>query len=83
MSGSGHGTKLGITDGSGEAILRFRRERRRRCGNLVPRFMRIAAERLAEKEQLIFVALAPFADQKMQPHFDADSDRQRAIHGVR
>jgi hypothetical protein len=44
--------------------------------------MRIPAESLAEKQQLILVALAPFADQEMQPHFDADSEGERPIHGL-
>ena len=69
-------------DGSFEAILCLWRERRRRCGTYSFHFIRIAAESLAEKQELILVSLAPFADQEMQPHFNADAEGERAIHGL-
>ena len=71
-----------MTDDSFEAILCLWRERRRRCGDVAFHFIRIAAESLAEKQELILVPLAPFADQEMQPHSDADSDGERPIHGL-
>lgn len=37
---------------------------------------------MAQEEQLVFVPFTPLAYEKMQPNFDADSERERAIHSV-